>query len=90
GLAVFGRYVVTAPVLDALARMQARRGDELQLTSGLAAGLSCPPGVFAVRFDGEFFDGGTPEDYARSTARYATGGIGRSGGIGRRSTNSTH
>ena len=73
-LAVFGRYVVTAPVLDALDRLRDRRGGELQLTDGLGAALSRPPGVFAARFEGEIFDGGTPDEYARSAARYATSG----------------
>jgi len=71
-LAVFGRYIVTAPVLDALAAASFREGQELQLTTGFAAALRRPPGVFAMRFEGEFFDGGTPEDYAHAAARFVT------------------
>jgi UTP--glucose-1-phosphate uridylyltransferase len=70
-LAVFGRYVVTAPVLDALAGMRPGDGRELGLTDGLAAAAAVQPGVFAAVFEGERFDGGTPDEYARSAARFA-------------------
>jgi UTP--glucose-1-phosphate uridylyltransferase len=70
-LAVFGRYIVTAPVLDALAGMHPGEGGELGLTEGLTAAASVPPGVYAAPFEGERFDGGTPTEYARSAARYA-------------------
>ena len=72
-LAIFGRYVVTADVLDALERLRSRWYAELQLTDGFAAVLDRPPGVLAVPFTAEFFDSGTPADYARSITRYAVG-----------------
>lgn len=72
-LSIFGRYVVTGPVLDALEGFTARSQAELQLTDGFAAVLEQPPGVLAVQFTAEFFDSGTPEEYARSMARYAAG-----------------
>jgi UTP--glucose-1-phosphate uridylyltransferase len=68
-LAVLGRYIVTPEVLDALDRATGR--PEVQLTDGLAAALGRPPGLLAIRFDGELFDSGTPREYARSLARYA-------------------
>jgi UTP--glucose-1-phosphate uridylyltransferase len=67
--AVFGRYIVTEPVLEALARRPDRQA-ELQLTDGLAAVVDHEPGVFAVPFDGEMYDAGSPGEYARSVARY--------------------
>jgi UTP--glucose-1-phosphate uridylyltransferase len=69
-LAVLGRYVVTQAVVAALEGARARSGGELELTQGFAAAISCPPGVLAVQFDGEFFDCGTPLDYRRSAARF--------------------
>jgi UTP--glucose-1-phosphate uridylyltransferase len=71
-LVVFGRYIVTEAVLHALGRLAgdgSHRG-ELQLTDGFAAVLARPPGVLAVPFHGDHFDNGTPEDHARSAARY--------------------
>ena len=54
-LAIFGRYVVTAPVLEALEMLCSSRGrlSEVSLTEGLAEVLKCDPGVFAVPFKGE-------------------------------------
>lgn len=73
-LAIFGRYIVTEAVLDGL---RAWRGSgELQLTYGLAAALAAPPGVRAVRFEAEFFDCGTPDEYERSQARWAARELG--------------
>jgi UTP--glucose-1-phosphate uridylyltransferase len=67
--AIFGRYIVTEPVLDALATRPAGRR-ELQLTDGFAAVVDHDPGVFALAFDGEMYDAGTPAEYARSVSRY--------------------
>jgi UTP--glucose-1-phosphate uridylyltransferase len=73
-LAVLGRYVVTADVLDALERLSRERepGHELQLTDAFAALLARALPVLAVPFTGDVFDSGTPDDYARSAARYLT------------------
>jgi UTP--glucose-1-phosphate uridylyltransferase len=67
--AVFGRYIVTEAVLHALARRPTRHA-ELQLTDGFAAVVDDDPGVFALAFDGETYDAGTPDEYARSVSRY--------------------
>jgi UTP--glucose-1-phosphate uridylyltransferase len=67
--AIFGRYIVTDAVLHALASRASRQA-ELQLTDGFAAVVDHDPGVFAVAFDGELYDAGTPREYARSVARY--------------------
>ncbi len=67
--AIFGRYVVTEPVLEALSA-QAGSGGELQLTDGFAAVLDDQPGVYAIAFRGELYDAGTPAEYARSVSRF--------------------
>jgi UTP--glucose-1-phosphate uridylyltransferase len=72
-LSVFGRYVVTGTVLDALEELAGGASAELQLTDGFAAVVGRAPGVLAALFTAEFFDNGTPEEYARSLARYVTG-----------------
>lgn len=65
-LAVFGRYVVTEPVLAALRSLKV--AGELQLTDGLALAAASPPGVMAVRFEDRILDCGTPAEHARSSA----------------------
>jgi UTP--glucose-1-phosphate uridylyltransferase len=67
-LAIFGRYVVTEPVIAGLRALQVE--GELELTDGFAAAIAVPPGVRAVRFGGEIYDCGTPAAYAASTARF--------------------
>jgi UTP--glucose-1-phosphate uridylyltransferase len=67
--AIFGRYIVTEKVLDSLA-MQAGRDSELQLTDGFAAVVDQEPGVFAVVFNEEMYDAGTPAEYMRSLAQF--------------------
>jgi UTP--glucose-1-phosphate uridylyltransferase len=68
---VFGRYIVTPPILAALAARRKRGAGELQLTDAYAACLDHRGGVFAAEFSGETFDCGTPDEYTRSVARYA-------------------
>ena len=70
-LAIFGRYVVTGSVIAGL--QEGRPDGELQLTYGFAAALQRPPGVFAIRFDGDIYDCGTPAEYAASVARFRGG-----------------
>ncbi len=70
-LSIFGRYVVTGPVLDALAERLAATTGELQLTEGYAALTNGTPGVFAVEFSADSFDCGTPREFARATTQYA-------------------
>jgi UTP--glucose-1-phosphate uridylyltransferase len=70
-LSIFGRYVITPPVLAALARLRRQKsGEELQLTDGFACVLDEHP-VFAVQFTGQVFDCGTLDQYAQSLVRYA-------------------
>jgi UTP--glucose-1-phosphate uridylyltransferase len=67
-LAVFGRYVVTDSVV---AGLRASKGPgELELTHGFTAAIDKAPGVGVVRFEGEIYDCGTPEEYASSISRF--------------------
>ena len=67
-LAIFGRYVVTRPVIDGL-RASPRNG-ELQLTEGFSHALTSRPGVRVIQVTDEIYDCGTPADYAASRARF--------------------
>jgi UTP--glucose-1-phosphate uridylyltransferase len=73
-LAIFGRYLVTSPVVEALERAQRDALGELQLTDGYAGAVEEAPGVVAYEFAGEFFDNGTPTDYFRSIQRFSLRG----------------
>ncbi len=68
---IFGRYIVTAPILAALQSGLRRLKGEVQLTDAYASCLSRSKGIFAAEFTGEAFDCGTPSEYVRSIARYA-------------------
>jgi UTP--glucose-1-phosphate uridylyltransferase len=69
-LRVYGRYIITPPVLRALARRRCGRSGELQLTDGYADCLEEPCGVLAYEYSGEAFDCGTPAEYAASVSEY--------------------
>jgi UTP--glucose-1-phosphate uridylyltransferase len=68
-LAIFGRYVVTEPVITGL--RAPRTGAEAELTHGFEHAIQAPPGVRAVRFQSEIYDCGTPAEYSASQARFA-------------------
>ena len=67
-LAVFGRYLVTAPVIEGL--RHSKIPGEMELTYGFAAAIDQSPGVVGVRFQGEIYDCGTPPEYASSISRF--------------------
>jgi UTP--glucose-1-phosphate uridylyltransferase len=71
-LAIFGRYVVTGSVVQALRRAHRDHHGELQLTDGYAGAAGGPPGVVAFEFKGDFYDNGTPADYLRSVKRFGS------------------
>ena len=71
-LAIFGRYIVTRPVLEALEALRGSVRGELELTDGLAAVVSRAPGVMGVLFEGRAYDNGTADAYLSSVAEYAT------------------
>jgi UTP--glucose-1-phosphate uridylyltransferase len=70
-LSILGRYIVSAEVLGALRAAPPGSGAEVQLTDGFAAAVDRPPGVVAVRYEGDLYDCGTPHDYQQAVARYA-------------------
>lgn len=68
-LAIFGRYIVTEPVVSGL--RDVTQAAEVELTYGFASALKEPPGVRAVSFSGQIFDCGTPTEYAASLDRFS-------------------
>jgi UTP--glucose-1-phosphate uridylyltransferase len=86
-LSIFGRYIITEPVLRALRELATERTSssslagegrgggvprELQLTDGLGAVVEQTPGVIAIEFTDTAYDCGTPPAYAVSMGRYQT------------------
>jgi UTP--glucose-1-phosphate uridylyltransferase len=69
-LAIFGRYIVTRPVLDALETLRGSVRGELELTDGLAEAANRAPGVVGVLFRGRAYDNGTADAYMNSIAEY--------------------
>jgi UTP--glucose-1-phosphate uridylyltransferase len=69
-LAIYGRYLVTDAVVNALAKLRNSKHGELQLTDGFAAVVNRAPGVLGVLFSGQSYDNGTVEEYRISTANY--------------------
>ena len=58
-LGIVGRYVLTPQIFDALAETPPGKGDELQLTDGMALLMRKQP-FFACRFQGQRYDTGRP------------------------------
>lgn len=73
-LRIFGRYIVTRAVVNALAMLRNAKPGELQLTDGFAAVLNRAPGTLGVLFSGRTYDNGTAEEYRSSIARYPAPG----------------
>lgn len=69
-LAIFGRYVVTAPVIDGL--RHSRADGEVELTYGFASAIATSKGVRVVTFSGRSYDCGTPAEYFASTASFTS------------------
>jgi len=74
-LAIIGRYVLAPEVFDVLARTEAGRGGEIQLTDALRTLVSLPAdqggGVHGVLFRGRRYDTGDRLDYLRTVVRLA-------------------
>jgi UTP-glucose-1-phosphate uridylyltransferase len=67
-MAIFGRYIATQAVVDALTT--ASPNGELELTYGFAGAITSPSGVRAVPIASRVFDCGTPSNYAASIAAF--------------------
>jgi UTP--glucose-1-phosphate uridylyltransferase len=68
-LAVVGRYILTAPILDKLRAVRAGAGGEIQLTDGIAA-LLRDEAVLAQALDGTRYDCGSKLGYLKATLAY--------------------
>jgi UTP--glucose-1-phosphate uridylyltransferase len=64
-LAIIGRYVLGADILDALRQTPPGAGGEVQITDALASKI--PSGVYAYRFPGDHVDVGRPLGLLQAT-----------------------
>jgi UTP--glucose-1-phosphate uridylyltransferase len=69
-LAIVGRYVLTAPIMQILKNTTAGTGGEIQLTDALLASLGTQP-FHAVRLEGQRYDCGSKAGFIEATIRLA-------------------
>lgn len=69
-LAIVGRYVLTAPIMEILETTGEGAGGEIQLTDALMASIPSQP-FHAVRLDGQRYDCGSKTGFIEATIRLA-------------------
>src|SRR5207302_5875565 len=69
-LAIFGRYVLTADVFEALGATGPGAGKEIQLTDAIGHTLKGGR-VYAYEFEGDYYDTGTVPGYLRANLALA-------------------
>lgn len=70
-LAVIGRYILSAAVMDNLSQKKRGAGGEIQLTDAIAAQAGGSEPVFGFRFEGQRFDCGSKAGYLQATIAMA-------------------
>jgi UTP--glucose-1-phosphate uridylyltransferase len=70
-LAVIGRYILPATVLDNLGAMKKGAGGEVQLTDAIADEIIANRPVHGFRFNGRRFDCGSKAGYLQATVAFA-------------------
>lgn len=69
-LAVVGRYIFTPTIFDCLEKVKPGKGDEIQLTDGIADLMQIEE-VFAYRFSGKRFDCGSKLGFMKANVELA-------------------
>ena len=69
-LAIVGRYVLTAPIMEILETTGEGAGGEIQLTDALLASIPSQP-FHAVRLKGKRYDCGSKTGFIEATIRLA-------------------
>jgi UTP--glucose-1-phosphate uridylyltransferase len=72
--AIIGRYVLDKGIFEALSNITPGAKAEYQLTDGMNLLLQQKKKIFAVLFEGDHFDVGTPESWAQAVAYCAKNG----------------
>jgi UTP--glucose-1-phosphate uridylyltransferase len=69
-LAIIGRYILTPDIFDAIDRIEAGAGGEIQLTDALRYLLRSRP-IYALKFDGQRYDAGDKLGFLKATVEFA-------------------
>jgi UTP--glucose-1-phosphate uridylyltransferase len=69
-LAIIGRYILTPDIFDAIDRIEAGAGGEIQLTDALRYLLRSRP-IYAFKFDGQRYDAGDKLGFLKATVEFA-------------------
>lgn len=69
-LGIVGRYILTPQIFDAIAATLPDKGGEIQLTDALASLLG-EQDIYALEFDGDRYDTGTPPGWVKAQAALA-------------------
>ncbi len=69
-MAVIGRYILSASVLETLGAGKRGAGGEIQLTDAIAAEIDHGRPVHGFRFDGQRFDCGSKSGYLQATVAF--------------------
>ena len=70
-LALIGRYILPATVMDNLGKMKRGAGGEIQLTDAIADEIAADRPVYGFRFRGRRFDCGSKAGYLQATVAFA-------------------
>ena len=70
-LAVIGRYILSADIMDRLDRQETGAGGEIQLTDAIAAQAAAGDPVYGFRFAGQRFDCGSKAGFLKATIEFA-------------------
>mgnify|MGYP001609436002 FL=1 len=68
-LAVVGKYIITPDVMNALAKVQTKEGEELRLAHALDA-VARTGDIYGVKLEGEWLDCGTKIGFLKATVRF--------------------
>ncbi|HXE64879.1 MAG TPA: UTP--glucose-1-phosphate uridylyltransferase GalU [Bryobacteraceae bacterium] len=69
-LAIIGRYILTPDIFDAIDRIEAGAGGEIQLTDALRYQLRSRP-IYALKFEGQRYDAGDKLGFLKATVEFA-------------------
>lgn len=69
-MAVLGRYILTAPIMDILAETKPGKANEIQLTDAILTMAQMQP-VYAGIYEGRRYDVGSKQGFLEATVEYA-------------------
>jgi len=68
-LAIVGKYIITPHIMNALAKVRTKKGEELRLAHALDA-VARAGDIYGVKLEGEWLDCGTKIGFLKATVRF--------------------